>query len=115
MAKAKAKSSKSCGLDPMCHINRAVEGTKKWADKQKEEFKGSPADKVINRKEYVDAAIEADAGTPKPKPETAPDYQASSNQRMKADKEKLGKKSKAEIEAIRKKLQEGKKVKVDET
>ena len=90
---AKAKSKKSSGLREYVNPD-----------------KGTTVDKLKNRNRDIDSAV--DKATKKTKKAaTGSAYTSGSNSRMKTDADKLRSKSKSEIEAIRKKLQAGKKVK----
>ncbi len=71
--------------------------------------KGTVIDKLKNRKRDINKAVE-----PKMKAKAkVGGYKSGSNAKIKEGEDKLKKKSKAEIEAIRKKLQAGKKVKAN--
>ena len=84
----KAKSDKSCGLNVQCHIDKAKDKVREIAKPDK----GTLLDKLTNRNEYVDQAVDA-ANPPKPKPKPPPKTsggdQDSASKKYLEDKKKL--------------------------
>jgi hypothetical protein len=107
---AKAKSHKRAGIidSAIGAVGDAVSSAKKYFSSADE---GTLVHKLQNQKQNKDKLIKAATGGNTVKKKPKPTYKAGSNPLIKAGKDKLKSKSKSEIEAIRKKLQSGKKVK----